>query len=134
MQSLFESPPDDREFITAAKNVRDALVQLISSYPASIASLDGLRSYDYSTYSRGLNGCALGVGLYRQIEASVSHIQMIHLTRGLLLHDMGKCDIPRDLTYKSGALSEEEWRIMRIHPLRGYEGLKNDQELTLDSH
>jgi putative nucleotidyltransferase with HDIG domain len=38
------------------------------------------------------------------------------LERGALLHDIGKIGISDDILHKSGALTEDEWRIMRIHP------------------
>lgn len=134
MQSLFESPPDMQTFIATAKNVSDTLVELITSEPASIAQLNGLRSYDYYTYSHSLNVCVLGIGLYRQIESDVPQLKIQDLTRGLLLHDIGKCDIPHNVTNKAGALSEEEWCIMRSHPQKGYERLESDTTLTADAH
>lgn len=134
MQSLFESPPDGEEFIATAKNVSDALAQLICTEPSSIAQLNGLRSYDYNTYSHSLNVCVLGIGLFQQIEFNAPHFRIQDLTRGLLLHDIGKCDIPHELTNKPGALSEEEWQIMRTHPRKGYERLESDRGLSPDAH
>jgi HD-GYP domain-containing protein (c-di-GMP phosphodiesterase class II) len=41
---------------------------------------------------------------------------MIHVRWGALLHDIGKMGIPDDILLKPGALTEEEWVIMRKHP------------------
>lgn len=49
-------------------------------------------------------------------EANLTHIQ-----RGALLHDIGKMGIPDSILHKPGPLSEEEWRIMRKHPVYAYE-------------
>ncbi|GEM_PF-3008896 len=34
-----------------------------------------------------------------------------------VLHDIGKIKIPREVLYKPGALSDEEFRIMKMHPI-----------------
>ncbi|RME05850.1 MAG: GAF domain-containing protein, partial [Anaerolineae bacterium] len=51
--------------------------------------------------------------------------EMVHIRRGALLHDIGKIGIPDSILNKAGPLSEEEWRIMRQHPLYAYEMLKS---------
>ncbi len=47
--------------------------------------------------------------------------ELVHVRRGALLHDIGKMSIPDSILLKTGALSDEEWRIMRRHPVYAYE-------------
>ncbi len=48
---------------------------------------------------------------------------LTHLRRGALLHDIGKIGIPDSILLKPGALTDEEWVIMRQHPVHAYEML-----------
>lgn len=43
--------------------------------------------------------------------------EMVHLRRGAMLHDVGKMAIPDHILRKPGALSPDEWEIMRRHPV-----------------
>jgi len=42
--------------------------------------------------------------------------QLANIRHGALLHDIGKLEMPDEVLYKDGPLSEEEWRVMRRHP------------------
>ncbi|MDE3091491.1 MAG: HD-GYP domain-containing protein, partial [Chloroflexota bacterium] len=53
----------------------------------------------------------------------VSDNELVHLRRGALLHDIGKMGIPDSILHKPGALSDEEWAIMRRHPQLAYDML-----------
>ncbi|MGE5541517.1 MAG: HD-GYP domain-containing protein, partial [Bacillota bacterium] len=47
--------------------------------------------------------------------------ELVHLRRGALLHDIGKIGIPDSILLKPGPLTDEEWAIMRQHPVYAYE-------------
>nr|WP_236587808.1 HD-GYP domain-containing protein [Tumebacillus amylolyticus] len=50
---------------------------------------------------------------------------MQQLEWGALLHDIGKIAVPDAILKKPGALTEEEWVVMREHPQMGYLMVKN---------
>jgi HD-GYP domain-containing protein (c-di-GMP phosphodiesterase class II) len=57
----------------------------------------------------------------------ISHIinedDIIHIRRGALLHDIGKLGIPDNILLKPGPLTDEEWVVMKRHPVYAYEWL-----------
>jgi len=48
---------------------------------------------------------------------------LAHIRWGALLHDIGKMGIPDHILLKPGPLTEEEWKIMRLHPGYAYQML-----------
>jgi len=54
-------------------------------------------------------------------EMGVSDQEEIHIRRGALLHDIGKMGVPEEILNKQGPLSDEEWEVMRRHPLFAYD-------------
>ncbi len=57
-------------------------------------------------------------------EADIPHIR-----RGALLHDIGKMAIPDNILRKPGPLTEEEWRVMKKHPIYAYQWLSQIEYL-----
>jgi putative nucleotidyltransferase with HDIG domain len=49
---------------------------------------------------------------------------LIHITRGALLHDIGKMAIPDSILLKPGALTDEERELIKQHPKYAYDMLK----------
>ncbi len=56
-------------------------------------------------------------------EMGFTELQLLHLHRGALLHDIGKMGVPDTILLKPGPLTDEEWVVMRQHPVYAYEML-----------
>jgi PAS domain S-box-containing protein len=52
--------------------------------------------------------------------AGIDGDRMMHIERGALLHDIGKMGIPDSILLKPGPLTEDEWVVMRQHPVYAY--------------
>ncbi len=53
----------------------------------------------------------------------VNDTEIVHITRGALLHDIGKMAIPDGILLKPGQLTEEERKLIQKHPVYAYEML-----------
>lgn len=62
-------------------------------------------------------------------KVGVGEDEMVHIQRGALLHDIGKMGIPDHILLKKGPLNQEEWIIMRRHPVHAYELLSQIEYL-----
>jgi putative nucleotidyltransferase with HDIG domain len=58
-------------------------------------------------------------------EMHVPEADLVHIRRGALLHDIGKLGIPDDILFKPGPLDEDEWKVMRQHPVYARHLLSN---------
>jgi PAS domain S-box-containing protein len=54
-------------------------------------------------------------------EMAIHEAELVHIHRGALLHDIGKMGIPDAILFKPGPLTEDEWTIMRLHPVFAHE-------------
>ena len=80
-----------------------------------------LRDYETEGHSRRVT--EMTVRLARAM--GMSEEELVHVRRGALLHDIGKMGIPDRILLKPGKLSDEEWEIMRRHPVYAYEMLSS---------
>jgi putative two-component system response regulator len=58
---------------------------------------------------------AVALGVAMGLDSS----DLLTLYLGGYLHDVGKVGMPDSILFKPGPLTEEEWRVMRTHPVRG---------------
>jgi len=61
----------------------------------------------------------LSVTLARKLGLDKEEIRA--LQRGAYLHDIGKMAIPDQILHKPGPLNDEEWKVMKQHPIRSRE-------------
>ena len=54
----------------------------------------------------------------------VEGIELVNITRGALLHDIGKMAIPDGILLKPGKLTDDERALMQKHPIYAYDMLK----------
>ncbi len=55
----------------------------------------------------------------------LSETDLLNIKQGALLHDIGKMAISDKILYKPGPLNEEEWQVMRKHPVYAADFLSN---------
>ncbi|WP_324779306.1 HD-GYP domain-containing protein [Thiobacillus sedimenti] len=98
------------------------LVEEISSSvlrnPGALISLARLKTADDYTYMHSVAVCALMVALARQLGLDDGAVREAGMAG--LLHDLGKALMPMDVLNKPGKLSDDEFRIIKSHPVAGH--------------
>jgi diguanylate cyclase (GGDEF)-like protein/putative nucleotidyltransferase with HDIG domain len=87
-------------------------------YRETLASLtSALEAKDGSTSAHAREVSDLAVAVARRVGGGEELVQAVEL--GALLHDIGKIRVPDAVLEKRTALDEEEWAVMRTHPVVG---------------
>ena len=82
------------------------------------------------------NGHSLRVTLYSMIiaaELGLDDDYMEDIEIAGLLHDIGKIAMPKSILCKNGALTDEEFMVMKYHPIRGEKIVINIKKLQMIS-
>ena len=109
--------------LTLFKGLERANIELREAYDATIegwAHALEIRDKETEGHSRRVVELTEQVALAFGIDPKA----LVHIRRGVLLHDIGKMGVPDQILHKPGPLDEAEWEIMRQHPVYAYEMLK----------
>lgn len=111
----------------------DEVTSSLARNPSAFLSLARLKDKDTYTYMHSVAVCGLMVSLARQL--GMDEAQQREAGLAGLLHDVGKMQMPLEVLNKPGALTDAEFSVMRGHPERGWDLLKDGAKVpasTLD--
>ena len=100
-----------------AKRMVQSLVELLLQEESIVLGLTTLRCYEEYTHNHSVNVCVLSVLIGSRL--GYAKMQLGEMGVASLFHDIGKLHIPLEILNKPASLTEEEWRIMRTHPVQG---------------
>ena len=99
----------------------DEIADSVGRNPGAMVSLARLKTQDDYSYMHSVAVCALMVALGQELGLDEAGCREAGLAG--LLHDLGKVAVPLEILNKPGKLTDEEFAIVRTHPVRGYEML-----------
>ncbi len=120
----------EEETIIRYKKVIKPIAEFVIKQDDAINQLISLAKSSYTVCNHLINVGIYGLGLAKEVLAKDLNFDMSEIAAGFFLHDIGKCTIPEHILYKQGSLSDEEWRIIKKHPQKGYDMLKKFNILT----
>lgn len=89
-----------------------------------------LKEFDQYTTTHSLNVSVLTMALAEWVGMGAKDVRAFGVAG--LLHDLGKVRIPKEVLTKPGKLTDEEWHIMRRHPVDGAKLIyESDRDLDL---
>ena len=113
--SLFESLQRSNQELEAAYN------NTIEGWGQAME----LRDHETNGHTRRVADTTIKMARAMGVEEE----KLEHIRRGALLHDVGKIGIPDAILFKPGKLTEDEWEVMRGHPVMVYNMLSSIEYL-----
>lgn len=115
-------------------SVHNAVVNIIEDllYSSDIlSSLTDIMGYDEYTYHHSVNTTVLALVL--GMGKGFNHSRLLELGMGVLMHDVGKTKVPKDILNIKGSLKKEEFEEIQKHSTYGYEFIRGNQDFSIHS-
>jgi hypothetical protein len=100
----------------AVEEIRQANLRLRRAHKETIAALSrSMEAKDLYTGGHTERVATVAVGLARRLGFRDEELEAVEI--GALLHDIGKIGIPENVLRKPGKLTEDEWELVKTHPV-----------------
>jgi HD domain/MASE9 len=101
---------------TAVEEAREANLNLRRAHKDTIAALSrSMEAKDLYTGGHTERVANVAVALARRLGYRDEELEAIEI--GALLHDIGKIGVPGQVLRKNGPLTDDEWEVVKKHPL-----------------
>jgi len=121
--SLYEDlRQTNRELKRSLQRIQQVSRGIVSAFSMVVSKIDP--HYTHEHVSRSVEYASKVLGKLREKQVSLGDIPDEVFLAGILLHDVGKIFTPKEILYKPGPLTPEEWEVMRRHPVDGAEILE----------
>lgn len=120
--------------IKRAKRVVESMVDQIIEEEQLLLGMTAIKDYDEYTYHHSVNVSILSIALGQRL--GLNRKMLTELGMVALFHDIGKMEIPYEILNKPTNFTDEEWKIIRKHPVWGVKALlklKKLDALTIKS-
>lgn len=118
-----ESSQHERLNIEAVKGAVEPILNSMIRNSDAFLWLTKMQQHDAYTYDHAVENCALGIAFGRHMGLHKEGLST--LAMGLLLMDVGKAKLPKELLHKDSALTVEEYEAMKKHVNYSVDILRN---------
>ena len=120
---------DGQPDVPAALHAVEGLADAVTQNRTALVALTAMRNYDNYTFTHMVNVSILTMGQARALGIEGRLLREFGLSA--LMHDIGKVRTPREILQKPERLTEQEFVIMRRHPVEGAEILRRTPEMPI---
>ncbi|MBC7458218.1 MAG: HD domain-containing protein [Bdellovibrionaceae bacterium] len=116
LEDLFDNP-DVKQALSDSKPIITDLINFMQNAPNEMGNLITLSGHDFYTYNHSFDVSIYSLGLGQALGFTKTELEELGLSS--LYHDLGKRLVPLEILCKKGALDDNEWIQMRMHPQLG---------------
>jgi HAMP domain-containing protein len=109
------------QMITNLNQSRDELLHAYDSALLGWSKALELRDKDTEGHTKRVSDMTVALSMKLGFKGE----ELANIRRGAILHDIGKMGISDTILHKPGKLSQEEWVLMKEHPVFAYEMIKD---------
>lgn len=127
LEDLFDNP-DVETALTESKPIITDLISFMNNAPNEMGNMITLSGHDFYTYNHSFDVSIYSLGLGQALGFSKTELEELGLSS--LYHDLGKRLVPIEILCKKGALDDNEWTQMRMHPQFGLKILNEHENIS----
>jgi putative nucleotidyltransferase with HDIG domain len=105
----------------AISSISKKMLEITKYNKNLLSSVAKLKSYDEYTFEHSINVGIFASSLAKHIGLPEQEVEILTLSG--ILHDTGKMLVPSEILNKPGKLTDEEFKIMKSHVIKGYDYL-----------
>ncbi|MFB0920127.1 MAG: HD-GYP domain-containing protein [Oscillospiraceae bacterium] len=128
--NYFNQPYISSSNVKSTKKIAEKIVDSILNREEHLMDMIEIKSYDNYTYSHSLNVGILSAMLAEEVGLTRNRLEDITLCA--LMHDIGKIDIPIEIINKNGAVTHDEFEVIKTHPLKGVDRMRKCYNLSTE--
>lgn len=110
------------------KEVVFKIFDIITKNEKLLININRIMEKDFYTYEHSLNVAVLSILI--AIRIGYTEEIVVNIGMGALLHDIGKINITDKILNKPGKLTDEEYEIIKKHPVYGHKFIKENNKLS----
>lgn len=113
-------------------NLIDDITDSVLNNRNILTNLIDLKVFDDYTYYHSVNVGILSIIMGASLNLNKN--RLCHLGLAAMLHDIGKVFISKKILNKPDKLTQDEFEVIKFHPLKGYEYLKKFFDIPISSY
>ena len=123
--SYLYSNTEAEDLADASKSIASELLKAIDANDALAVDISMLKVSDEYTFKHSVDVATMAMVVAKKMGFSEEEVCDVGVAG--LLHDLGKSKVPTEVLNKPGKLTNEEFDIMKKHPIYSYNILKDNK-------
>lgn len=127
VEYIYNNPNSD-EVVGVADEISEEIIGAINSTDGICIDITELKICDDYTFQHSVDVATMAVLMAKSMNMTDKYKKDIGLAG--ILHDIGKTKIPDEILNAPRKLTDEEFDLIKKHPIYGYELIKNNKDMS----